>query len=80
MKEKNLEENEESEDDPQEIITVSTSAAFGSIDVLENYFAQQLDQEEGRKQIEILRNKLLKKSKMQKQQISICLFLKNANN
>ena len=31
-------------------------------DELDNYFAQQFDQEDGRKEIEILRNKLLKKS------------------
>ena len=37
-------------------------------------FAQQFDQEEGQKEIEILRNKLLKKSKMQNYQTSICLF------
>ena len=34
-----------------------------SIDVLEYYFAQQFDQEEGRNKIEILRNKLLKSLK-----------------
>ena len=31
-----------------------------SIDVLDNFFAQKFDQEEGRKEIKILRNKLLK--------------------
>ena len=41
-----------------------------SIDVLDYY--QQFDQEEGRKEIEILRNKLLKKLKMKKKQTSIC--------
>ena len=34
-----------------------------SIDVLDNFFAQNFDQEEERKEIKILRNKLLKKSK-----------------
>ena len=48
-----------------------------SIDVLENFLAQQFDQEEGRKEIKILRNKLLKKSKMQKNQTSICLYFEN---
>ena len=37
-----------------------------STDDLNNFFAQKFDQEEGRKEIKILRNKLLEKSKMQK--------------
>ena len=47
-------------------VTMNNLFRLFSINVLDNYFAKQFDQEEGQKEIEILRNKLLNKSKMQK--------------
>ena len=45
------------------------------------FFAQKFNQEEGRNEIKILLNKLLKKSKMQKKiKLRFVFILKNANN
>ena len=58
-------------------VTMSNLFQLFSIDVLDNYFAQQFDQEEGRKEIEILRKKLFKKSKKQKKSnFDLSLFWK----
>ena len=55
-------------------VTMNNLFKLFSIDVLDIYFTQQFDQAERRKEIKILRNKLLKKSKMQKNQTSFCLY------
>ena len=55
-------------------VTMNNLFKLFSFAVLDNYFAKQFDQEEERKEIKILRNKLLKKSKTKKNQTSICLY------